>query len=319
MDDLIGPMGHLNVTTGIVSVRGLDVRWWKYENDSLRRLGRRPVVALHGGPAFTHNYILPLQLLADSGHAVIFYDQAGCGESTFVKDPSKDAPWLLTIPYYVEELSRVTATLGLDCGSGYHLYGSSWGTVLAQEFAATKPFGLCSLILDGALCDAQVYIKTQWRDRISTMPTYTQRLLRHLEDTKAYDTAAYRVLEAALGLHFTTRLVPRPACWYAALNGLNQAIYVGMQGASEFTLGGQLEHWSITERNAQLRVPTLVLAGEFDTMSQECQQLVVDSIPTAWPLVTIPRAAHCKLIDEPQLCVEAIARFLFAIEQLAQA
>ena len=39
--------------------------------------------------------------------------------------------------------------------------------------------------------------------------------------------------------------------------------------------------------------------GEFDTMSEECHQLVVDSIPAAWPLVTIPRAAHCKLIDEP--------------------
>jgi proline iminopeptidase len=79
-------------------------------------------------------------------------------------------------------------------------------------------------------------------------------------------------------------------------------------------VGGVLEHWTITERNSTIRVPTLVLAGEHDTMSQECQQLVVDSIPTAWPLVTIPRAAHCKLLDEPNLVCSAVAKFLYTCE-----
>ena len=87
-----------------------------------------------------------------------------------------------------------------------------------------------------------------------------------------------------------------------------------MQGVSEFTLGGELEYWSITERNADIQVPTLVMMGEHDTMSEECHQLVVDSIPTAWPLLTIPRAAHCKLIDEPQLCCDAIYKFCFTCE-----
>ena len=57
------------------------------------------------------------------------------------------------------------------------------------------------------------------------------------------------------------------------------------------------------------------MAGEFDTMSQECHMQVVNSIPTAWPLVTIPRAAHCKLIDEPILCNDAMAKFLFTCDQ----
>ena len=58
------------------------------------------------------------------------------------------------------------------------------------------------------------------------------------------------------------------------------------------------------------------MMGEFDTMSEECHQLVVDSIPTALPLVTIPRAAHCKLLDEPQLCCECIFKFVHTIEQV---
>jgi hypothetical protein len=45
----------------------------------------------------------------------------------------------------------------------------------------------------GALCDAQVYIKSQWRDVLSTLPTLTQKLLRKLEDEKDYDNPMYKV------------------------------------------------------------------------------------------------------------------------------
>ena len=42
---------------------------------------------------------------------------------------------------------------------------------------------------------------------------------------------------------------------------------------------------------------------------------VVDSIPTAVPLLVIPRAAHVKELDEPQLVVAAVAKFLHTCEQ----
>ena len=88
---------------------------------------------------------------------------------------------------------------------GYYLYGSSWGTCLAQEFAVTKPPCLLGMVLDGALCDGQVYVKTQWRDRISSLPSFTQKLLTELEDTKNYEHPAYDALNLALGKHFTKR------------------------------------------------------------------------------------------------------------------
>lgn len=34
----------------------------------------------------------------------------------------------------------------------------------------------------------------------------------------------------------------------------------------------------------------------------------------AWPLVCIPRAGHCKTIDEPHECVREITRFLNSVE-----
>ena len=49
-------------------------------------------------------------------------------------------------------------------------------------------------------------------------------------------------------------------------------------------------------------------------MTERCHQLIADNISTAFPLVTIERAGHCKLIDEPQLCVEAVERFIGVVE-----
>ena len=75
LEALVGrSLAHLKVTTGTVSVRGLEVRWWRYENPE--RCDKPPVVALHGGPSMTHHSLKPLVLLADEGHPVILYDQA---------------------------------------------------------------------------------------------------------------------------------------------------------------------------------------------------------------------------------------------------
>jgi L-proline amide hydrolase len=110
------------MSEGFVEVKGgLQVKWWRYDNPNFDAESRTPIVALHGGPAFTHNYILPMKLLADKGYPVVFYDQAGCGGSTFVADPATEAPWLLTVSYYVEELFDVITSVP-----------ASWATELAR-------------------------------------------------------------------------------------------------------------------------------------------------------------------------------------------
>lgn len=47
--------------------------------------GKSPLILLHGGPGSTHNYFELLDRVAESGRAVIMYDQLGCGNS-FVED-----------------------------------------------------------------------------------------------------------------------------------------------------------------------------------------------------------------------------------------
>jgi len=190
-------------TESSLSIRDLVITTWRWEKKSLATLSTKPpVIAIHGGPAFCHNYILPLILLCDFGHPVIFYDQAGCGKSSFVANPQVDAPHLLTLEYYVEELSAIIEHHKLD---SYVVYGSSWGTIVAQEFAVLNPTNLQGLILDGALSDSQLYISSQWRVNLSTMPTRTQQLFKKLVDDKDFDSPTFKAIESSLSVQFTSR------------------------------------------------------------------------------------------------------------------
>ena len=103
--------------------------------------GGVPLLCLHGGPGFTHYYLEALQDLADR-RRVIFYDQLGCGKSDRPGDAS-----LWTVTRFVEELAVVREALGLD---RLHLFGSSWGGMLAMQYVLDRRPGLDSLILCGS-------------------------------------------------------------------------------------------------------------------------------------------------------------------------
>src|SRR5262249_10200477 len=84
-----------------------------------------PLLILHGGPGIPHDYLEPLDALANE-RPVVFYDQLGCGNSDRPKDKS-----LWTIEQFVDELAKVRAALKLD---RVHILGHSWGTILAVEY-----------------------------------------------------------------------------------------------------------------------------------------------------------------------------------------
>ena len=102
--------------------------------------GRLPLLCLHGGPGGTHLPLEGLGQLSEQGRRVVYYDQLGSGDSDRPDDPS-----LWTVETYVEQLRSVRDGLGLD---EVHLFGTSWGGMLALEYAFTEPPGLKSLILN---------------------------------------------------------------------------------------------------------------------------------------------------------------------------
>ena len=96
---------------------------------------------LHGGPGAPHDYLESLEAVAGTGRRAIFYDQLGCGNSS----RSDESLW--NVETFVEEVGVVREALGLE---RTHLFGSSWGGMLAMEYALTRPSGLASLVLSSS-------------------------------------------------------------------------------------------------------------------------------------------------------------------------
>jgi proline iminopeptidase len=108
-----------------------------------------PILVLHGGPAYPHNYLETLDSLSDK-RPVIYYDQMGCGKS----GPLTKENW--TIDYYVSELAEVVKLLKLD---KFHLFGHSWGTIISEEYILKEPpQGLKKVIMSGAFISGR-----RWR------------------------------------------------------------------------------------------------------------------------------------------------------------
>ncbi|KAK0236961.1 hypothetical protein EDD85DRAFT_593417 [Armillaria nabsnona] len=59
--------------------------WYKVIGDL--KSGKTPLVTLHGGPGFTHEYILVYKALTESaGIPIVAYDQIGNGHLTHLRD-----------------------------------------------------------------------------------------------------------------------------------------------------------------------------------------------------------------------------------------
>lgn len=139
---------------------------------------RPPLLIVHGGPGSGHSgYIAMTALAAD--RAVILYDQLDNGRSDRPGDPNN---W--HVGRFVDEIVAIRSALGL---ARIHLYGASFGGMIALEYAARRPRGLAGTILQSP----QVSVP-QWA---SDMRALSQSLPRETRD--AFDRCEAGEAEAA--------------------------------------------------------------------------------------------------------------------------
>ena len=84
-----------------------------------------PLVVLHGGPSVPSNYLYPLVNVVPY-RSIIFYDQLGCGKSDEPTDST-----LYSIQNAVTDLKILLNKLNVR---RFHLYGQSFGGILAYEY-----------------------------------------------------------------------------------------------------------------------------------------------------------------------------------------
>jgi len=292
---------------GFVMFRGYNV-WYRIVGNG-EEAGKFPLLCLHGGPGFPHDYLEPLEAMVGTGRRVIFYDQLGCGNSD-----QPHAPSLWTVGLFVEQVDVVRQALGLE---HIHLLGQSWGGMLAMEYAFAQPAALVSLTLASSLASVPQWISEANRLRAKLPPEVQQTLLKHEAAGTTDDPAYEEAMWVFYGRHFC-RLDPWPDCANRALEKFvkNAEVYNTMWGPSEFHATGSLKDWDIVDRLGEIRVPALITSGRYDEATPTISETLHHGIPgSEW--VLFEHSAHLSHAEEPEKYLQVLSQFLSRVEAQA--
>jgi proline iminopeptidase len=278
-----------------------------------KRVGNNPkikVLFLHGGPAATHEYFECMDsFLPKEGIEYYYYDQLG---SYYSDQPTDSSLW--TTERFVEEVEQVRQALGLD-KNNFYLLGQSWGGILAIEYALKYQDNLKGLVISNMMSSAPDYGK--YADEVlgKQMDPAVLNEIKTLEAKK--DFANPRYMELLMQNYYINHLCrikledwPDPV--NRSFKHTNSVVYTMMQGPSEFGISGRLAHWDRKADLLKIKVPTLVIGAQHDTMDPNHMKWMATQVQEGNYLLC-PNGSHLAMWDDQETYMNGLIRFLKAV------
>jgi L-proline amide hydrolase len=277
--------------------------WYRITGDL--HSGLTPLIILHGGPGCSHDYLDNLAALAESGRAIVHYDQVGGGRSTLL--PTKGEEFW-NVDLFLRELDNLLDGLGVV--ADYHLLGQSWGGMLAAEHAVRRPQGLRSLTLSNSPASMALWSSEAKVLRSRMDPAVAKVLDFHEVQGTTGDPEYLKATQIYYDEH-VCRVVPNPPELLRTTHfmSLDTTVYNVMNGPNEFHCVGTLRNWTIAERAHLIDVPTLLLSGRYDEATPRTVQPFYDEIRGArWEIFEL--SSHMPFIEERERYLEVVDAFL---------
>ena len=266
----------------IISVNGLGIAY--------EQAGQGPpLVLLHGIGSNARAWRRQLAGLADA-YTVIAWDAPGYGKSA-------DPPGEPTMGDWAEYLAGFLSGLKLPAA---HLLGLSWGGILAQEFYGRYPERVLSLILadssSGGGADPPSLRDGALQARLQALETLTPAEIGRarapvLLSGQASSALIQEVAEIFAEIH--------PAAYRQAAIASSQADERPVQ--------------------SQIKVPTLVLWGEYDRVTPRDKSEQVRNAIAGARLILIRNAGHVSNQEQPVQFNVAVREFLAKVAVQAPA
>ena len=270
--------------------------------------GEAKVLLLHGGPAATHEYMESFaSFFPQAGIQFYLYDQLG---SYYSDQPDDESLW--TIERFVAEVEQVRRALGHG-KDDFYLLGSSWGGMLAMEYALAHQEHLKGLIVSNMTADFAKYEAYSAELRAELPPDVLAKLEK-FEAAGDYQSSDYVALvEGHYYARHVCRIDPMPEPVERCFKHLNQKVYEYMQGPSEFVPGGILKGWSVWDRLGEITVPTLTIGARYDTMRpaemEEMAQLVANG-----RYLYCPNGSHMTMWDDQEVYMAGVIEFIADVQ-----
>jgi proline iminopeptidase len=281
---------------GFVSVQGYRFYWKSFGDTGTRET----LLALHGGPGATHDYLLAFVDLVARGYRVVLYDQLGCGRSDLARDEGE-----YSVERDVRDLEEFRLALGLE---HFHLLGSSYGGALAMAYALAHPKPIVSLTSASGLASVPLTVREMNRLRRELPPPFPAYLDQH-EARGEFQHPEYLAAVSSFYHRHLCRLDPWPAEVTYTLEHGNSPKYRVMNGPNEFTITGTIRDWDITDRLGEIHLPTLVTAGRYDEVTPVVAESIHRGIRGS-ELVVFPASSHVAFWEERARYMETLANFL---------
>lgn len=258
-----------------------------------------PLLLLHGGPGWPHDYLLPLVALADD-HRVVVYDQLGCGRSDRPGDPS-----LWTLDRFVAELGAVIDALGIEAAS---LLGHSWGSMLALDHYLVAPSSVSTMIL-ASPCLSMRRVRTSMEARVAGLPATVQSVIAKHRAAGSVDSGEFGAAAMSFYHRHVCRLQPWPELLVRSQTAWSAEVYTTMWGPAEFEPTGNLRDYERQDVLGEIAVPVLYLVGAHDEIDPSDVRAYCESTPNA-EMVVFDNSAHVAHLEEPDAFLDQVRTFL---------
>lgn len=277
-----------------------------------RRYGNNPrikVLLLHGGPAFTHEYMECFQsFFPKEGFEFYEYDQLG---SYYSDQPTDSSLW--TIERFVEEVEQVRKAIGAD-QSNFYVLGNSWGGILGMEYALKYQQNMKGLIVANMVASIPDYNEYANNVLAKQMNPKVLAEIREIEKRGDYKNPRYEeLLMPNFYVKHVCRLPEWPEPVLRSFKHMNSEIYTMMQGPSEFSASGRLLHWDRKNDLKKLTVPTLMIGAEYDTMDPKAMEAQSKMVQNG-SYLHCPNGSHLAMWDDQQVFMDGVIKWIKEVD-----
>lgn len=265
-----------------------------------------PLLLLHGGPANSHLTFHPYFSALARDFRVIYLDYYGRGFSEQAADPRD-----VTFRGDVQDVVALIGALGYG---PVHLYGFSYGGMIAQALALDFPHLVNRLVLANTLHSPEMWQRNHEninRELKRQFPEVWEEVLKlrsqGVRSTDPRMQALYRVHSPLVRFYnpdHASRLLSDP--W--SRNAELYRVFVGDD--VEFCIGGEVAKLpDFRPRLHELQAPTLILAGRYDRALYPQQQREFQRFAPQAEWRMLERSGSFGHIEEPETVMALVREF----------
>ena len=258
-----------------------------------------PLLVLHGGPGLDHHEFADyLDPLTDRGVRLVLVDQRACGRS------SRPAPATWRLERYAQDVVMLAQGLSLD---RYAVLGHSFGAFVALQAAVDFPGTAAATVISSGVPSARFLEHVDDQLLAFEPVALRERVAASWAREADVSTADEfdRLMRDQMPFHFADPMDPRIEDYLSRTADTVYAPEVLRHFSSGDAVTVDLE-----DRLDEVDLPVLVLAGRHDrTCPVDAAEAIAAGVPDA-QLLVLEAAGHMTFVEEPEVYVEAVSRFL---------